>query len=218
MTRYPTYKEDSQQERRFEKYTKRHFASWVAFADQKEYGDVRPILVSGFDMTRDFAMAAYSNIGASLESDVSVGVPMVAHASARFRVTWHTRHSPHTNYGPLGCLPPPPERMIDFSPSQLAISPQIPSDHTQCVFIRYYTMEMRLGLFPKVIRAGAGPHDLGPGDNAGGAFPDILVQSDATSSNDDYPREEGEDIDHWPGAVIRNTPSVWCLLCALFPL
>ena len=221
MTRYPTYREDSLLVSKFEKYTKRHYESWVAFARQKEYGDdVRPVLVSGFDMTMDFAMAAYSNVSASLESDLTTGVPMFASASAALWGTWRTRHSPHTNYGPQDCMPPSPERAIDFSSLRLTETPDLPSEYNQCVFIRYYTMRMRLGLFPKVIRARAGPHDLGPGDNTGGACPGILAQSDteSTLSYDGEPGEEGEGIDLWPGVVVRNTPSVWCSPCALFSL
>ena len=207
----------------FKKYTKRHYESWADFAYQKGYGDeVRPVLVSGFDMTKDFAMAAYSNVSASLESDLTIGVPIAASASAALWGTWRTRHSPHTNYGPQECLPPPPEQAIDVSSLQLTEKSRIriPNEYNQCVFIRYYTMRMRLRWFPKLIRAGAGPHDLGPGDNTGGAFPEILAQSDAesTSSDDGDPGEEVEDADLWPGVVVRNSPSVWSLPCALFPL
>ena len=219
VTSHQSYREDALMESKLEKYTKRHYESWVTFARQKEYGDdVQPVLVSGFDMTKDFAMAAYSNVGTSLKSDLNVGVPMVASGSAAFWGKWYTRHSPHTNYGPQKSTPIPPERAITFS-SQLEETPVIPSDHNQCVFVRYYTMRMRLRLFPKVIRAGAGPHDLGSGDNTGGAFPDLVVQPNAESTpSDDEPGEEGEDIDLLPGVVIRNTPSVWCLPSALFPL
>jgi len=81
-----------------------------------------------------------------------------------------------------------------------------------------------LGLFPKVIRAGAGPHDLGPGDNTGGAFPELMVQSDAefmTSDEEDYGEQWAlmtDDTGLQPDIVVRNTPHV-CLFRALsFPL
>ena len=210
VTRYPTYREDHQRRDRFKKYVKQHYGSWLAFARQKEYGDVRPVLVSGFDMTKDFAMAAYSNVGTSLKSDLKIGVPMVASGSAAFWGKWYTRHSPHTNYGPQECIPP--ERVI--APSlRLEGTPECLNEYNQCVFIRYYTMRMRLKFFPQVIQAAAGPHDLGPGDNTGGAFPDLVVQSNAESTpSDDEPGEDGE------GVVIHNTPSVRCLPSALFPL
>ena len=177
----------------FEKYTKLHYDSWVAFARGKLYGeDVRPILVSGFDMTRDFAMVAYSYEDASLVSDVTMTVPMFASASASLWGTWRTRYSPHTNCGPQDCIPP--EQATDISSLQLAEEGTIPGAFNQYVFIRYYTVRKRLGFIPQVIRAGAGPHDLGPGDNTGGTFPDLTVQPDPESADD---------------TVIRNTPDVW---------
>lgn len=222
VTKYPTYREDSLLESAFEKYTKRHYESWVAFARHKQYGnDVQPVLISGLDMTRDFAMVAYSHEGASLESDLTIAVPMLASASASIWGTWHTRSSPHTNCGPQICSPPPPERVIDL-PSQSADTWQIPNEFNQCVFIRYYTMRSRkrLGLFPKVIRAGAGPHDLGSGDNRGGTFPELLSQSDdePTTSGDEDLRGEwdyaADDTGSESDVVVRNTPYV-CPFCAL---
>ena len=81
-----------------------------------------------------------------------------------------------------------------------------------------------LGLFPKVIRAGAGPHDLGPGNNTGDTLPELMVQSDAepTMSDEDYGKQWAlvtDDTGLRPGVVVRNTPYV-CLFRALlfFPL
>ena len=220
-TRYPTYSEDSLAESTFEKYTKRHYESWVAFVCQKEYGDdVQPVLVSGFDMTRDFAMVAYADSGGSFESDLAIGVPLGFSASAALWGTWRTRQSPHTNYGPQYCVPPPPGQAMDFSSLQLAETPENPSDYNQCVFIRYYTMRTKSRSIPKMIQADTGPYDLGPGDGTGNIFLDMLAQSDAefALSEDDYLGEEDEDVDFSSGFVIRNTPSVWCLPSALFPL
>jgi len=227
VTKYPTYREDSLLESAFESYTKHHYASWVALARHKQYGeDVQPVLISGFDMTRDFAMVAYSNESTSVESDLTITVPMLASASATVWGTWRTRCSPHTNYGPQECSPPPPDRAIDLSPLQLTETSRIPSEFNQCVFVRYYTMRMRgpLRLFPKVIRAGAGPHDLGPGDNTGDALPELMVQSDAeltTSDDEDYGGQLAlvtDDTGLRPDIVIRNTPHVWFFRALSFPL
>ena len=102
VTKYPTYREGTLLQAAFEKYTKRHYESWVAFASHKQYrDDVRPVLVSGFDMTKDFAMAAYSNEETSVvESNFTVGVPTLGSASAPVWGTWRARCSPHTNHGP----------------------------------------------------------------------------------------------------------------------
>ena len=194
VTKYPTYREDFKLEIVFEKYTKRHYESWAAFARDKQLaGDVRPVLVSGFDMTRDFAMVAYSYEDASLESDLTMTVPMFASGLASMWGTWHTRYSPHTNYGPQECNPP--EQAMNISSLQLAEAGTIPSAFNQCVFLRYYTMRREPSrLFPKVIRAGARPHDPGPRDNTSGAFSNLMVQPDLEPTGD---------------TVVHNTPDVW---------
>ena len=90
-TKYLTYREDSLLESASERYTKRHYESWVSFARQKDYGnDVQPVFISGVDMTRDFAMVAYSYEDISLEADLTIAVPMLVSASASFWGTWCT--------------------------------------------------------------------------------------------------------------------------------
>ena len=213
MTKYSTYKEDSLLRSAFERYTKRHYSSWVAFARGKDYGDdVQPVLVSGADLTRDFAMAAYSYEDISLEADLTVAAPMLISASASLWGTWRTQYTPHTNYGPQECTPPSPEQAMDISSLRLTEGGTTPRVFNQCVFVRYYTMRSRgpLGLFPKVIRAGAGPCDLGPGDNMGDTFPELAVQSDIETT-DDIDIETMDDIDVEPDVVIRNTPKVLSL-------
>ena len=85
VTRHPTYCEDSLLDSAFEAYTVCHYESWVAFARDKQYGDnVHPVLVSGVDMTRDFAMVVYSNRSTSYERKQAIAVPMFASASGSF--------------------------------------------------------------------------------------------------------------------------------------
>jgi len=74
-----------------------------------------------------------------------------------------------------------------------------------------------MGLFPKVIRVAAGPHDLGSGENRGDAFPELTVRSDAEpimSGDEDFggrwdPTTDGTGSES--DVVVRNTPSVWFL-------
>ena len=64
------------------------------------------------------------------------------------------------------------------------------------------------------MRAGAGPHDLGPGDNSGDAFPELVVQSNVepvTSGDEDPGGEWAPDTDDpgpEPDFLVRNTPRV----------
>ena len=210
VTKYSTYKEDSPLDSAFERYTKRHYDSWVAFAHRKDYGnDVQPVLVSGVDLTRDFAMAAYSYEDSSLESDSTIAAPMLISASASLWGTWRTRYMPHTNYGPQECTPPPLNPTMDVSSLHLTEGGTTPCAFNQCAFVRYYTMRSRgpLGLFPKVIRADPGPHDLGPGDNTGDTFPMLAVQSDNETTGD-------SDVE--PSIIIHNTPNVWFVQYRIF--
>ena len=215
MTRYPTFREDARLESVFEKYTKRHYESWVAFARQNGEGDnVRPILVSGFDMAKDFAVVAYSNEGVSVEADLEIAVPTLASASAFIRVTRRTRCSPRFNCGPQPWNLPPTRLAIDLPSWQPADARSIPDEFNQCVFIRYYTARLRKWMVPKVIRAGAGPHDLGSGNNGGDAYPELTVRSDAEPTISGDENLEGRSdpttgaADYESVTVVRNTPSV----------
>ena len=213
VTKYSTYRTDTLVEDAFKEYTERHYKSWIEFIRDKRYGkEVQPILVTGFDVTRDFAMVAYSHEGTSLDSDLTITVPTLASASASLWGTWRTRCSPHTNYGPQGCGPLPPERTIEFSSSK-STEGDIPIEFNQCVFVRYFTMRWRMSIFPKVIRAGAGPHDLGSGDNMGDALPELAIQSDVERTTDSDDDLEGQwspaaDDDGFEPVFVRNTPSV----------
>ena len=63
VTKYRTYVDDTRLESTFKAYTKRHYDSWVTFVRGTGEGDtVRPVLVTGVDMTKDFAMMAYSKM------------------------------------------------------------------------------------------------------------------------------------------------------------
>ena len=217
-TRDSTYNEDSLSDATFKKYTKCHYESWVEFSRDKGYGEnLRPVLVSGFDMTKAFAMAAYSNNSASVQAGANLSIPMFGSASASAWGEWRTQRTPYVKHGPQQVRPP------DF-PLLLRSEAESPStEYKQCVFLRYYTMRSLLGLIPRVIRAGAGPHDLGLGENIGDTFPELTSRSDAepTSVDEDPGRQRDpatHDTDAELDMVIRNVPYVWLSACPLFPL
>ena len=216
-TKFPTHKMDATDDLAFEEYTARHHRSWVEFAKKKRYGkNVQPVLVSGFDVTRDFLMFAYFHEEISLRSELSADVPVIASVSASMWGTWRANCTPHIQEGPQGYGPLSPERAEELASLQLP-GGGIPEEFDQCVFIRYYTIRWKMGLFPKVSRAGAGPHDLGSGDNLGGAFQELTIQSDVelTASSDDdlegqmIPAEDEAVFEQ--GVAVHNTPSVWFL-------
>ena len=180
ITKYPTYREDIELESAFEEYTKRHYDSWVTFARNMRHGnDIKPVLVTGVDMTRDFAMIAYANNSASLLSEFTTSVPLVGSASASVWGTWRTDGLVHTNCGPQVCSPPSPSNMSVTIPTGAAQTDA--NEYNQCVFIRYYTMRKRALMFPKLIKAAAGPHDLGSGNNYDETSPELMLESDSDS-------------------------------------
>lgn len=209
VTKYTTYRIDTLVEDAFREYTERHYKSWIEFARNKRYGrDVRPVLVTGFDLTKDFAMVAYSQEGTSLESDLTINVPTIASTSASLWGTWRTRCSPHTNHGPQEYGAIPTERITEFPSSQPAAARTVPTEFDQCVFIRYFTMRWRMAIFPKVIRAGAGPHDLGSGDNTGDPSWEPMVATDDGDGMEGQWDPTADEDGSEPEVVVRNAPSV----------
>jgi len=203
LTKHPIYGEDVQLEGTFEEYTKEHYDSWVAFARERgHHNGIKPVIVTGVDMTRDFAMIAYSKGDDDLTAEFTISAPGITSPWG----TWLTPGVVHSNCGPLPRRPP-------FDNSR--VEPDS-DEYTQCVFVRYYTIRKRLGI-PKVIRAAAGPHDLGPGspDSDGGSPLEARANSDSgsntvPSSFDDDGDDGGSvtSVDSEDDAVIRNTTAV----------
>ena len=201
LTKHTTRREDIQRERTFEEYTKDHYDSWAAFARDTGHGnDIKPILVTGVDMTRDFAMVSYSNNDSG-------------NLTARFITTapgastwgsWETTGATHTNCGPQPCHPPSPTQAVSSTSSDNSTTGTISDEYNQCVFIRYYTMRRRLRI-PRLIKAGAGPHDLGPGghDESDNDESPLEAQYDSDSSSDIVPSLfDDEDDDR--GSITSN--------------
>ena len=179
LTKYPTYREDIQRERTFEEYTKEHYDSWVAFARETGHGrDIKPVLVTGVNMTKDFAMMSYSNNGGALASEFAISSPGVAFAWG----TWRTTGVVHTNCGPQLCRPPSPAQTVDSTTPGNSHTETTLDEFNQCVFVRYYTMRKRLGI-PRVIKAAAGPHNPGLGGRDD-EEPSLEVQYNSDSGSD----------------------------------
>lgn len=163
----------------FEKYVKEHCASWVAFAREKGHGDLDPVLVTGVDRTKDFAMLCYSNDNDDLRCEFITPAP----GSDSNWGTWHKTGFVHTNLGPQSRSTPFPTSVAGSTfPSNGSIG-YIPDEYNQCVFVRYYTVRKRLGV-PRIIKAGAGPHDPSGGEHDNDRSPLELPYYDSGPGSD----------------------------------
>ena len=204
ITKHPTYREDIERERIFENYIKRYFDSWVDFAREHGHGEnIRPVLVTGVDLTREFAAIAYSDNHTRMECEFSAEVPAMASASVSMWGSWRTQGLVHTNCGPH----PLPARGNRSSNESSTLETVIPEEYNQCVFIRYYTIRRRV-FIPTVLKAGAGPHQLPDGDPGDDDASEevLLVSSEDDPMEVDY-QETGSPITG-SDEVIHNVPLV----------
>jgi len=212
VTKCQTHREDIQRAGTFENYVKQYYNSWVAFARETGHGnDINPVLVTGVDRTSDFAMMCYSNDDDDLRSEFTASVLGVASASVWG--TWHTTGFVHTSCGPQLRSSSSPIQTMDLTPSGNNDAETFSDGYDQCVFVRYYTMRKRLGI-PRVIKAGAGPHDLGPGAREDESSPKVEARSPSDSGSDSMSDDGGNDkssatsIGSESDTVIHNTAAV----------
>ena len=205
ITKHPTYRDDIERQRTFENYTKQHYESWVDFGRERGDGEnVRPVLVTGVDLTREFATVAYSDNQTRMECEFSAAVPGLASASASVWGSWHTQGLVHTNCGP----DPFPTRRRRNPDQASALETEIPDEYNQCVFIRYYTIRKRV-FIPMIIKAGAGPHQLPKGDDGddGSAWERLQISPIDHPMEIGYVQETGSPRDT-SDEVIHNVPTV----------
>lgn len=202
ITQHPTYREDIEKEGTFEKYIKRHYQSWVDFARERGDGDnIRPVLVTGVHLTREFATLAYSDNRTRMECEFSAAVPGIASTSVSLWGSWQTQGVAHTNCGPR-----PSRIQRNRGPSEdSTLESEIPDEYNQCVFVRYYTIR-KWAFIPKVIKAGAGPHQLPKGGHEDDSSLGLQVLSTEDSTEVDRP-ETGSSRDTFD-EVIHNIPTV----------
>ena len=219
MTKYQTYSENAQEMGNFQKYAKENHASWVEFASNAGHGDVNPVLVTGVDRTKDFAMMCYSDCGSGLECEFITSTPGITSASAWG--TWRASRPIYMNHGPQPSSLPPVKTADTMSPGNTHAE-TVSDEFTQCVFIRYFSMLPRKEGVPKVIKAEApGPHDVNT-EGYDGEGPPPQVQRDSglgsEISSSSLENCTGANVDSKSDAVMRNPSTVHYLLPSSFRL
>jgi hypothetical protein len=217
VTKYQTYRENVQEVGKFEKYTKENHASWVEFARDAGYGDVNPVLVTGVDRTKDFAMMCYSDYDHDgLECQFKTLAPGIASSTAWG--AWETTRPIYENHGPQLCCPPSTQT-VDLNSSSSNHAGTVSDEFNQSVFVRYFSMLNRKLRVPKTIKAAAGPHDLGSGSHDGEGSP-LQAQYDSGSGSDvsssplvgNWVNDSGSvtSVESESDTVIHNPTTVGC--------
>ena len=146
-----------------------NYRNWTDFTEtscQLERG-TRLVLVTGCDLTRQWATATYFRNNREIALGGGGGVASVASAHFSLSAGWRINQAINTRQGP-------PE---DQEVGEAAVG------DNQCVFLRGVYVKERFLFGPKVLKAGAGYHDPGEhGPEAEGrkgllAGDDITVES-----------------------------------------
>jgi hypothetical protein len=178
ITRFKTISKDAEFVGHLRLSFLRNYKSWLAFAQERDpdiqLSDLR--LVTGIDLTKDWAMLAYSENNNDFTASFQVSDPAQA-GSAGLSAwgSWKASTSVHNNWGPQEVDEESDGGRQPVTDSQDSAG-QSASGFTQCVFYRGYRMRTRgLGkLWPDVMKAAAGPEDLGSGERSpehGGPVP-----------------------------------------------
>ena len=150
-----------------------------------------------------------------LEPDPTLAILTPTPTSPAAWGTWCTNRPCDTNCGPRQCDLPPNKQVIDRP--MLGDPRTVPSTFNQYVFIRYCVMRphVQLPRFPKVLRVN-GPSGPGFGGNRGGTHPELTVQSDATSGDENLGMQRDSttfNADLRLDTPVHTTPHVWLLPC-----
>lgn len=207
LAKDPIRRKNARRQGAFAAYVKKHHDSWVAFARKNGYGsDVDPVLISGVDRTNDWAMLCYSNHDGVSKCKFITSVPPVP-----LWGTWDKPGYVHAKSGPPSCRP------------SSSNAETVSDEYSQCVFIRYWTKRKKSWV-PKIMKAAAGPHNLGrkgrdsEGSPLGACYDsDSASVSDSASGSSDGCRDHDgsslTSVDTESDIVTNNTTAVRYLSC-----
>jgi hypothetical protein len=143
-----------------------NYRNWTDFTEttcQLEKGTCL-VLITGCDLTRQWATATYFRNNREIGLGGGGGVASVASAHFSLSAGWRINQAINTRQGP-------PE---DQDVGEMALG------DNQCVFLRGFYVKERFLFGPKVLKAGAGYHDLGEHGSEGEGGKGLLASEDVT--------------------------------------
>ncbi|KDQ51586.1 hypothetical protein JAAARDRAFT_505406 [Jaapia argillacea MUCL 33604] len=163
----------------FNDYILANYKTWLAhFKTSDIYHSLKAedlVFVTGRTLTRQWAAAVF--LQSESQGRIAAGAEVSGIFSARFEVGkgWQRTASMVGKEGPTI----PPESDENQAPRQ------VPSSYDQCVFMSMLRLKERRALGPKLIRAAAGPDDLGPGDRDNSDFRPVPTQVGSQSEDEE---------------------------------
>ncbi|KAJ3553363.1 hypothetical protein NM688_g3652 [Phlebia brevispora] len=168
---------------RFATYMKTNHRSWVNYIEENLGSSVEPtdvVLVSGHVKTSEWAVAAFQST--TRTANAFINATLAPSAGAGFELTISDQTGMHHahHWGP--------QRRV-AAPTPYSSMTSLGTPGNQCIFLSYYKIKYRLGLFPKVMAAGAGPAPLPdqPPEERGSAvlaLDDMEVETEAPGQSD----------------------------------
>ena len=145
----------------FKEHMLKYYRQWYTFASTDCQRDIELcdlILVTGFHLTRQWAMATYFRENRQISAALAAEAAPVAVANFSLSAGWSTTQptSIHTRQGP--------PQVLDLQARQDNNETQNDNRtlaNNQCVFLRGFYLKERLIWGPRVMKAGAGYHDPG---------------------------------------------------------
>ncbi|CCM03868.1 uncharacterized protein FIBRA_06019 [Fibroporia radiculosa] len=154
--------------RRMANYMRRNYASWWKFATEThglELAKEELLFIRGHVKAPEWAVAAFVHSGQSAKISLKADASGIGSAAFSFSHSSDATVTPAQNWGPKKKVAETQSRKgkgkhkgkgPQTAVSDVAVEQKV----DQCVFLHYYKVKVRLGFWPTVIQAAAGPHDL----------------------------------------------------------
>ena len=157
---FEAHREDTLYDKLFKKHMLKYYRQWYSFASTECQRDIRLydlILVTGHDLTQQWATATYFRNNREVSAALGVQGTPVASANFSLSAGWRTTQAMNTRRGPPQALHQQPRQDNDETQNDSETLA-----NNQCIFLRGFYVKDRLW-GPQVMKAGGGYHD--PGKN-----------------------------------------------------
>ncbi|PCH41760.1 WD40 repeat-like protein [Wolfiporia cocos MD-104 SS10] len=182
--------------RRMSNYMKQNHQSWYTFATEDKDLDIPKdsiIFVRGFAKTAEWAVTAWIHEGRAAQVNFTGDFASAASVAFSVSSSREATSRPEHRLGPASIL-------------KNGGRPHDRSD--QCIFLHYYKLKVRLGLFPTVLQGAAGPHDpaTGPSDGSSGGHTGVLSHDPTEMDLDIVPGTKVYDpVDYVLDYILRHS-------------